>query len=307
MSKFFVYDKEETLKLFKSLVSGYDIKVYDLPKHPFYSNLDISHINTESNPDYYLVPVVIDRSHRVDRHSDIEAMASSLQFFNQIPNKHIFFLLGDNWSIPKSLNRSIVFQVSCNNITHGVALPYHADESFGLSPDIKDAKIDILFQCWPGSSPIRSAIKKFLANSKFKTLIKTTNEYYECLPQQDQIDSRRSWIDNLFNSKFVLCPRGGGLNSIRFFETILAGRIPILIADKAKLPLKKHIDYNEFIIKVSENNIDYINTAVEKFMDKKDIVKSSAYAKQVSFEYFSKDGIKCNFDKYLKHRNILYI
>ncbi|MBE7157880.1 MAG: exostosin family protein, partial [Rhodospirillales bacterium] len=33
-------------------------------------------------------------------------------------------------------------------------------------------------------------------------------------------------------SKFVLCPRGVGTSSIRLFETLAAGRVPVIISDQ---------------------------------------------------------------------------
>ena len=35
-------------------------------------------------------------------------------------------------------------------------------------------------------------------------------------------------MNNIGNSKYVLCPRGNGLDTHRFYETILMGAIPIV-------------------------------------------------------------------------------
>ena len=42
---------------------------------------------------------------------------------------------------------------------------------------------------------------------------------------------RKFFLDTLSQSKFVLCPRGHGSSSIRLFETIAAGRVPVVISD----------------------------------------------------------------------------
>jgi hypothetical protein len=42
---------------------------------------------------------------------------------------------------------------------------------------------------------------------------------------------RQHFAETLFRSKFVLCPRGHGTSSIRLFETLAAGRVPVVISD----------------------------------------------------------------------------
>ena len=41
----------------------------------------------------------------------------------------------------------------------------------------------------------------------------------------------RHYADVMSRSKFILCPRGSGTSSIRLFETLKAGRVPVIIAD----------------------------------------------------------------------------
>ena len=50
-------------------------------------------------------------------------------------------------------------------------------------------------------------------------------------------------------SEFVLCPRGLGVGSIRFWEAIEYGATPIVISDNLLLP--SGLDY----LRVSENNL----------------------------------------------------
>ena len=42
---------------------------------------------------------------------------------------------------------------------------------------------------------------------------------------------RRRFAEILLRSTFVLCPRGNGTASIRLFETLAAGRVPVILAD----------------------------------------------------------------------------
>ena len=61
----------------------------------------------------------------------------------------------------------------------------------------------------------------------------------------------------LSRSRFSLCPRGSNPNSVRFWESLAAGAIPILISDGYKLP---DWDWDNTIIRLKESdlyNLDY--------------------------------------------------
>ena len=49
---------------------------------------------------------------------------------------------------------------------------------------------------------------------------------------QDQRNFRRRYLETTWASQFVLCPRGYGVSSIRLFETMRAGRAPVILADE---------------------------------------------------------------------------
>jgi len=54
--------------------------------------------------------------------------------------------------------------------------------------------------------------------------------------------------ENMKNSQFTVCCRGGGNFSFRFYETLAAGRIPALLDDDTCLPFEEDIDYSKIIV-----------------------------------------------------------
>ena len=58
------------------------------------------------------------------------------------------------------------------------------------------------------------------------------------------------------NSKFSLCPSGSGPNSIRFWESLSFGTIPVLLSDTYVLPLIKGWNWDECIIVWKESDIE---------------------------------------------------
>jgi hypothetical protein len=63
-------------------------------------------------------------------------------------------------------------------------------------------------------------------------------------------------------SNFVLCPRGNGTTSIRLFETMKLGKVPVIISDNWVPPIGP--DWDQFSIRVKENNISEIPNLLEK-------------------------------------------
>jgi hypothetical protein len=65
---------------------------------------------------------------------------------------------------------------------------------------------------------------------KDKPWVKTENCVYET-------NARRRFLENIRNSRFVMCPRGNGVDTHRLWETLYLGSIPIVI---------RHMTFDEF-------------------------------------------------------------
>jgi hypothetical protein len=67
-----------------------------------------------------------------------------------------------------------------------------------------------------------------------------------------------SYIDEVKDSVFCLCPRGFAPWSRRLYDSILLGCIPVIIADYIELPFEDLIDYRKFTVKISEENVVFV-------------------------------------------------
>lgn len=56
-------------------------------------------------------------------------------------------------------------------------------------------------------------------------------------------ESSKQFYNNMFSSAYTFCIRGAGNFSVRFYETLAVGRIPILINTDCRLPLLNQIDW----------------------------------------------------------------
>lgn len=89
-------------------------------------------------------------------------------------------------------------------------------------------------------------------------------------------------------SRFLLCPRGYGLNSFRLYESFQLGCVPVVISDKDFLPWKSHIDWDSFaVVASSTKNLYEILVNISD----SDYVNMLKKGQIVYNKYFSLNGI----------------
>ncbi len=59
---------------------------------------------------------------------------------------------------------------------------------------------------------------------------------------------RHEYINNIGESDFVLCPRGDSNASLRFYETLSAGRIPLIPDTQIKLPYLENVNLKKITV-----------------------------------------------------------
>ncbi|MDX1463564.1 MAG: exostosin family protein [Marinirhabdus sp.] len=75
--------------------------------------------------------------------------------------------------------------------------------------------------------------KKYRAGATTETSRKkTTQEFY----------------DNMKDSDYVVCVRGAGNFSVRLYETLAMGRIPVFVDTDCLLPLRDHVDWKQHVV-----------------------------------------------------------
>lgn len=82
------------------------------------------------------------------------------------------------------------------------------------------------------------------------------NKNGELNETKEQKDSTQSYNKLLLNSRYSLCPSGSGPNSIRFWESLGSGAIPILLSDSLELP--EHKLWKEAIVRIPETQVEKI-------------------------------------------------
>ena len=93
-------------------------------------------------------------------------------------------------------------------------------------------------------------------------------------------------------SKFVLCPRGYGLNSFRLYECFQLGSVPVIITDKFFLPWSDELDWNEFAVLIHEDMIPEIYNVLSN-IDDEHYQRMLDRGMELYKDYFTLKGV-CN-------------
>jgi len=120
-------------------------------------------------------------------------------------------------------------------------------------------------------------------------LIKDTSNFNffgssSCTPKE--IDKqRRDYATLIRRSRFVLCPRGSGPASFRLFESLAAGRVPVILGDEWVPPVGP--DWNSCSLRVAEVDVASLPERIEQADARWD--EMSANAAGVWREWFAAD------------------
>jgi hypothetical protein len=79
-------------------------------------------------------------------------------------------------------------------------------------------------------------------------------------------DYSKTYAQLLERSKFVLCPRGFGPSSIRMFEAMSFGRVPVIVSDAWQPP--PDIPWQEFSVVIPERRVSDLPVVLERLESK---------------------------------------
>lgn len=159
---------------------------------------------------------------------------------------------------------------------------------------------DILFSFvgTSASHPIRERMKARINGEG----VIYRDQYHVCTEMffKDEVKKKEEleYQNILQRSKFSLCPRGSSCSSVRFWESIHAGSIPILISDNWLLP---DWDWNNTIIQIKEQEFEKMNYNDIKFLLESinDSVYNTLLKNCLSASQIFKQQ---NFNKYIKNK-----
>jgi hypothetical protein len=103
---------------------------------------------------------------------------------------------------------------------------------------------------------LHALMSEFVPVSGARIRLRLTWGWYRSTTLTDEqrlgMNERSRYVESVADSRFVLCPRGVGANSFRFFETLAACNIPIYVGQReTRLPLDWIIDWDTACFRIS--------------------------------------------------------
>jgi hypothetical protein len=142
-----------------------------------------------------------------------------------------------------------------------------------------------------------------LEHAFYITCIKRKN--FSLLSTNSNLNAHmREYENSLLNSDYVLCPRGFGNVSIRFYETLSSGATPILIGTDSGLPklsIDEFWDDNILVMSLFENwttkiKEDWNYLSYGNNYMKRQVTNNKMYSEQLDLQKY----LEIIFKKYLK-------
>lgn len=120
------------------------------------------------------------------------------------------------------------------------------------------------------SAYYRAKLLQYLENSpKIRTDFIFRKHYRGgAVTKEQREQTTLEYYDNINNSDYVLCVRGAGNFSVRFYETLLMGRIPVFVNTDCLLPFENEINWKDHVVWIDWNDRNKIAELVSEFHHK---------------------------------------
>jgi hypothetical protein len=134
-----------------------------------------------------------------------------------------------------------------------------------------------------------TTIKKFKRDSRFISNFILRQGFWGGKP--NDVDYKNEYIDNIKQSHFSICNRGRGNFTIRLYQVLSLGRIPVLIDSDMMFPFENEIDWNQISVRSkSQNQLIEKTFLFWESKGEKEMGESQLLSKDVYENYFSPHG-----------------
>src|SRR3989338_830174 len=114
---------------------------------------------------------------------------------------------------------------------------------------------------------------------------------------------RQEYVQNMIESDYIHCTRGGGNFSYRLYETLSCGRIPVFINTDCVLPYHSDINWKEYCVWVDETEVDRTAEKVidfHKTLSPEDFTELQKRCHKLWEDWLSPVGFFANFYRHFK-------
>lgn len=167
-------------------------------------------------------------------------------------------------------------------------LPYVFEPMPPMPPAPRTDRPKVAFCGWYASHPTRSAcIDALAADSTIQVFFQLQTQFWGGKPHDPEVVE--AFCDNMRRAEFNMCTRGRGNFSMRLYQTLSAGRIPVMVDTDMPLPFRDAIDWRSMCV-VSRSPQDLAGDIVA-FWKSQDIEEVQHRCRRVYETFFDQESI----------------
>lgn len=146
----------------------------------------------------------------------------------------------------------------------------------------------------------QKALKYISQSKKIDSNLRLRTQYFGGIFNQNKTKNdsyiqnvREQYFENIINSDYVLCIRGAGNFSFRFYETLACGRIPVFVNTDCCLPFDDLIDFKQHCVWIEESEISSIENHIFQFhqsLSQTDFLDLQYRNRELWISYLSPNG-----------------
>jgi hypothetical protein len=209
---------------------------------------------------------------------------------NYPPSKPILvFAVADHEGKLKLPARIILLRTSLKRSIQNpreLPLPYIWDNYMRPFKSLEEGLGPRVGFCGLVSKPRRKIIKCFQKSEAIHTDFICRGKFWGGNPHDEKLV--REFDENMESNMYILAPRGKGNFSMRFYQALSAGRIPVLTDTDIVLPFADQIPWKEIII-FEKNEKQCLEKVLETFQDG-NVVALQNQCRDIYERYFSPDN-----------------
>ncbi len=138
-------------------------------------------------------------------------------------------------------------------------------------------------------------LKEFEGKNGIQTNYLLRSQYHGGDTNDKDLQARlkTEFVNNILDSDYTVCMRGGGNFSVRFYETLCLGRIPIFIDTDCLLPFQDEIDYKSIFPWIDVKDLPHAAEIVQDFhakLTKDDFIDLQKACRKLWLDHMTPDG-----------------
>ena len=181
----------------------------------------------------------------------------------------------------------------CNNSAisgmGAVPIPYWFEDQFHPVPFASRRHFATFQGTVTSNLPLRGAVVEGFTGCE-RAVCRVNENYFHSLRDEDRQALSASYWQLLSETQFSLCPRGDNCGSVRLYESLAAGCIPVLLADGVELPLQNILPWDDMLVRVPEYEARHWQAHVARWSAKRtdeELASLSQHNRQTWQDWFN--------------------